>query len=61
MSKFEHVEIIDSKRYFCDEKACKTRIDGRLLYYDDNHLSNFGLQYLWKRLVAEIPLGAQDR
>ncbi len=61
VSKFEHVEIIDSKRYFCDEKACKTRIDGRLLYYDDNHLSNFGLQYLWKRLVAEIPLGAQDR
>jgi peptidoglycan/LPS O-acetylase OafA/YrhL len=37
-----NVKIIQTKKYFCDEKFCYGDKNGRPLYFDDDHLSEFG-------------------
>ncbi len=40
------VETIDPVPYLCDEKMCLGSIKNRPLYYDDNHLSEYGSRLL---------------
>lgn len=40
------VHILDPLPYLCDEEYCYGSIDGRPLYSDDNHLSQYGSKFL---------------
>lgn len=40
------IKILDPLPYLCDEKYCYGSRNGRPLYYDDDHLSEFGNKYL---------------
>jgi peptidoglycan/LPS O-acetylase OafA/YrhL len=42
----DRIQQLDSIPAFCDRTACKAIRDGRSLYADDNHLSNFGAEEL---------------
>ena len=39
-------ETVDPAPYLCDENACFGSIKNRPLYYDDNHLSEYGSRRL---------------
>ena len=36
------ITLLDSWPYFCDEATCSAMPDGRVLYFDNNHLTNSG-------------------
>ncbi|MDH5515512.1 MAG: acyltransferase [Gammaproteobacteria bacterium] len=40
------VRLLDPAQYLCDDTTCRGDIDGRPLYSDDNHLSEFGNRLL---------------
>jgi hypothetical protein len=40
------LKIINPSDRLCDNRACKTHIGERPLYFDDNHLTIFGAEYL---------------
>lgn len=40
------VKILDPLPYLCDEQYCYGSRDGRPLYYDDDHLSEYGNKFL---------------
>jgi hypothetical protein len=40
------VEILDPLPYLCWDGVCHGSKEGRPLYYDDNHLSEFGNKLL---------------
>lgn len=53
-------DVFDTKRVFCAGDLCRTRLDGHLLYQDDNHLSPRGATEVLRALArADVPhLGA---
>lgn len=42
----DSIKIINTESGLCDDHECKAIVDGRSLYKDDDHLSNFGAMYL---------------
>jgi len=40
------IHLLDPTEYLCNERFCKTNVDGRPLYYDSHHMSEFGNQQL---------------
>jgi hypothetical protein len=40
------VEILDPLPYLCDKERCYGDLNGRPLYFDDDHLSEFGNKIL---------------
>ena len=40
------VKILDPLPYLCDDQYCYGSRNGRPLYYDDDHLSEYGNKYL---------------
>ena len=51
------VTILNPLPYFCDDKRCRGTKAGRPLYYDDDHLSEYGaakLIPLWKQAVGNL-------
>jgi SGNH domain (fused to AT3 domains) len=47
-----NAQVIDLKDLFCDHNHCATRLQGTLLYKDDNHLSALGADQVWRALGA---------
>ena len=39
-------DVLELYKALCDEKQCMFKHDGRVLYYDDDHLSRYGAQYV---------------
>lgn len=54
------VKVVDVKKLFCNDQACRTRVDGTLLYADDNHLSAFGSRIVWQSLGDSIQYAATE-
>ncbi len=48
-----NVTLLDPTKYLCDEKQCNGEVNGRPLYFDSNHLSDFGNRKL-KPLFEKI-------
>lgn len=40
------VKLIEPDKYFCDDSYCYGDINGRPVYFDDDHLSEFGASFL---------------
>lgn len=40
------VRILDPVPYLCPNGVCRSALDGRPIYYDDDHLSEFGNKLL---------------
>jgi hypothetical protein len=58
------LHVVDPLDALCDADACHAKIDGQLMYRDDNHLSGDGARYVWSRIrpeglrgLAEFPYG----
>lgn len=49
-----NLTVLDSKKLFCDDTACRSRSDGVLLYFDDNHLSPRGAELAWQMVAGEL-------
>lgn len=49
-----NLTVLDTKKVFCDEKSCRSRSDGVLLYIDDDHLSPRGAELVWPMIVDEL-------
>lgn len=55
------VQVMDPAKYLCDKNNCKSTYLGRPIYYDGNHLSQFGNQLLepmfkdevWSKLIGK--------
>jgi hypothetical protein len=45
-----NAQVVDLKSLFCNDHSCATRLNGTLLYKDDNHLSALGADQVWKAL-----------
>lgn len=48
-------KILNTVKYFCDDKLCTMEKDGQLLYRDRNHLNINGSRYLGGRIVKDHP------
>ena len=52
----ELIRIFPSK-FFCEEiynGDCKTIVNGRSIYYDDDHLSNFGASFIIPLIIENL-------
>jgi peptidoglycan/LPS O-acetylase OafA/YrhL len=49
------VRLLNTAKYFCDERNCKMTNDSALLYVDDDHLNHQGSKFVIERLLAEYP------
>jgi len=50
--EFPRIQWFEAAPAFCDERACRAMIDGRLMYRDDNHLSYDGDLRVGERFAA---------
>lgn len=55
VAKLPFVRILHPEQAFCDAKACASIIDGKGMYFDDNHLSMSGA----RRLIATEVAGGR--
>src|SRR6185436_21000676 len=44
------LHVVDPMEALCDRSRCRAVIDGRLMYRDDNHLSDDGARFVWSRI-----------
>ena len=51
-----HVEIVPVEDLFCDAdtRRCDNIVDGQVLYYDDDHLSNMGTRLIAPRVIDAV-------
>lgn len=57
LRRYPQVTVMDASRVLCDADVCSVKQNGRLLYEDDDHLSNYGADYVAERMktpLAEI-------
>ena len=47
------VELLNAAQYFCDQDTCSMKIDGTLVYADDDHMNHQGSSFLIARLLAD--------
>ena len=55
-AQLERVKTLDPAPYLCDEKRCFAQQDGRPLFFDGDHLSEFGnklLSPMFERALAD--------
>jgi hypothetical protein len=52
--------FIDLPAILCDDKKCRTRIDGIALYRDSGHLSHEGARYIFKRFPVFSPRASEQ-
>ena len=50
-----HVTILETPDFFCDSQNCRMDLDGKLLYFDDNHLNINGSKFLANKLLKNYP------
>lgn len=48
------VTVIDASAVLCDADVCSVKQNGRLLYEDDDHLSNYGADYVAERMKTPL-------
>lgn len=46
------VKIVDPAKQFCSETSCFAVLDGKPLYFDDDHMSVYGAGFVAKKIVA---------
>ena len=46
------VKIIDPAKQFCDDTSCYAVVDGKSLYFDDDHMSVHGASFVAKEIVT---------
>jgi len=51
LKDYPAVQVFDPSRYLCDAHFCTAKAQERILYGDDNHLSEVGSAFLAKELV----------
>lgn len=54
LTRLGRVSVFDSLRLFCHTGGCRTRIDGRMLFSDDSHLTNYAATMMWAELVQHL-------
>lgn len=52
--KYPNVKIHDPQSAFCDTQYCYALKDGKILYFDENHLNLEGSRVQAKKLIGEI-------
>ena len=45
--------LINSKNMLCDEKSCYATLEGKSMFFDDNHLSIYGSKVVIEKLITE--------
>jgi len=60
VSQVPGVQLLETAKYFCDERKCDMTRDGILLYADDDHLNHQGSTYLFERILEEHPQFTQS-
>ncbi|MDD5548460.1 MAG: acyltransferase family protein [Sulfurovaceae bacterium] len=53
-SKYKNIKIIDTQNIFCDNKECHAIVNGKLIYFDDNHLNLEGAKLQSNEIVRQI-------
>lgn len=56
LRSLQHVTILNTVKFFCDEQNCSMEKNGELLYRDSNHLNINGSKYLAKELIKKYPI-----
>ena len=55
LKNIQQVTVLNTVKFFCDEKNCFMQKNGELLYRDSNHLNINGSKYLAHELIKEHP------
>jgi hypothetical protein len=55
VDKVPGVQLLNTARYFCDDRFCSMNIGETLLYLDSNHLNHEGSGFLIARMLADSP------
>ena len=54
-SKHKNVKFINPFLAFCTEKNnCKTVVDGKNVFFDEGHLSQFGSRLIWRYISTQL-------
>jgi hypothetical protein len=54
VAKYTNVYILDPEPLLCDSKNCYARIEGEMLYADDDHFSVEGSRYIAKQMINKV-------
>lgn len=54
LARFPSVQVIDLANLVCDREVCPVKVNGRLLYEDDDHLSNYGASLVARKIQPLI-------
>lgn len=54
LKAFPTVKVFEQSKYLCDEKYCHARIDGKMIYRDDDHLSYEGSRFMSEKFRQEF-------
>jgi hypothetical protein len=54
VAEAEGAEYVSLVPTLCDDKGCRTDIRGKVLYFDDDHLSVAGMTLIATKLLAPV-------
>lgn len=54
VAKMLNIEYLDLYKYFCFQDICTRKSNGEFLYYDNNHLSISGAEFVSKDLITIV-------
>lgn len=54
LSRYPQVSVVDAAIVLCDSEVCRAKQNGRLLYEDDDHLSNYGANDVSEGMKAQF-------
>lgn len=53
-AKYANVHILDPEPLLCDDENCYARIEGEMLYADDDHFSVKGSRYIANQMISKL-------
>lgn len=53
-AKYKNIMIVDTRNIFCDKSMCYAMKDGKVIYFDDNHLNQEGAKLQANEIVRQI-------
>jgi hypothetical protein len=54
MRNYPNVVVLDPQPHLCDAQNCYARLNGHMLYADDDHLSIEGSRYIAEKLYKQV-------
>jgi len=54
VEKYGNAHILDAESLLCDDKQCYAKMNGKILYADDDHFSVEGSRYIASKMINKL-------